>query len=123
MKILSYNVRGAGRRAKRREFKELVNRLKIDFGCIQESKLDNIERRIGRSLWGGKNFDWAFELAEGNAGGIISIWNKDRFQKISSWNTKNMVVVNGIWIEKGNRCTIVNVYAPSVPTARWDLWD
>lgn len=35
MKMLSFNVRGVGKKGKRREIRELFWRHKIDFGCIQ----------------------------------------------------------------------------------------
>lgn len=51
MKIFSFNVRGLGKRAKRREIKEMMVKHKIDFCCIQETKLEAIDSRICKSLW------------------------------------------------------------------------
>ncbi|KAL8478931.1 hypothetical protein ACS0TY_030718 [Phlomoides rotata] len=34
-----------------------------------------------------------------------------------------MVVVNGFWKEDGTNISIVNVYAPSLASKRWTLWD
>ncbi|KAL8501199.1 hypothetical protein ACS0TY_020668 [Phlomoides rotata] len=33
-----------------------------------------------------------------------------------------MVVVNGFWKEDGENITVVNVYAPTLPSDRWILW-
>lgn len=79
MKILSYNIRGAGRRVKRKEVRDLVRKEGIDFCCIQESKLEIVDERIGRAIWGRRNFELEADPSEGNAGGVISIWNSDKF--------------------------------------------
>lgn len=57
--------------------------------------------------------DWASRDAEGNSGGLISLWKTDNFQKISSWHTAGALVVNGIWVEDGSRCSVINVYGPA----------
>lgn len=123
MKILSYNIRGVGKRVKRKEVKDLILKWGSDFCCLQESKLERVDNKLGRAVWGRRNFDLEFDAAEGNAGGVISIWDRDKFQKISSWSLKGLVVVNGIWLESGCRCTVINVYTPNTPSARWALWD
>lgn len=123
MKLLSYNVRGVGRWAKRNEVRNLIRMGGMDFCCIQESKLENVNSRIIRSIWGNNKCDWEADLADGNSGGVISIWDKEKFQKVSAWSMKGVVAVNGIWLELGCRCTILNVYAPNVSTLRGELWD
>ncbi|KAL8468657.1 hypothetical protein ACS0TY_031739 [Phlomoides rotata] len=52
MKILSYNIRGLGSRAKKKEIKKLIKMWCIDVCCIQEIKIDQVEARLGKSLWG-----------------------------------------------------------------------
>lgn len=123
MIILSYNIRGLGKRVKRRDVKDLVRGVKPDFCCLQESKLEQVNPRLIKSIWGNKDFDWDFANSAGRSGGIISIWNPTIFQKTSSWNIKEMFVINGYLIEDGRGCSIVNVYAPGTPAARGLLWD
>lgn len=50
MKILSYNVRGLGSRAKRKEIRELNYSLKSDVCCIQESKKEVVEEGLCRAM-------------------------------------------------------------------------
>lgn len=123
MKHLSYNLSGAGRREKRKEVRELIHKGRIDFCCLQESKSNRVDHRIGKSIWGNNYFEMEVDLADGNAGGVISIWDREKFQKISVWTLKGLVVVNDIWLELGSRCTIVNVYASNTPSSRWELWN
>ncbi|KAL8463824.1 hypothetical protein ACS0TY_033680 [Phlomoides rotata] len=101
MKVMSFNVRGLGQRMKRKDVKQMIIQNKIDICCIQESKLEKTEQIIRRELWYNSNFDWVWKDVEGRSGGIISIWSRRVFSKISSWHISGMLVVNGIWLEDG----------------------
>ncbi|KAL8547206.1 hypothetical protein ACS0TY_006790 [Phlomoides rotata] len=63
MKILTYNIRGFGSRAK-------------------ETKKKVVDKGVCRSLWGEGRFGWAYSETVGRSGGIISrfraggIWKK-----------------------------------------------
>lgn len=43
MRIASYNIRGLGGRIKRSAIEKLVREEKLDFICIQETKMEKIE--------------------------------------------------------------------------------
>ncbi|XP_057808469.1 uncharacterized protein LOC131022945 [Salvia miltiorrhiza] len=73
--------------------------------------------------WGMSNFDWAVRESEGRSGGILSVWNKDKFVATSKWNVMGAVIVNGIWLQGGLHCCFVNVYAPMGTTEKESLWD
>jgi hypothetical protein len=65
-----------GGRVKSRIIKQLIQKEKIDFMAIQETKLEVISEALCFSLWGGSDCEWAFLPPEGNSGGILSIWRK-----------------------------------------------
>ncbi|KAL8516706.1 hypothetical protein ACS0TY_015097 [Phlomoides rotata] len=52
MRILSYNTRGIGSRAKCREINELIRSNRIEFFCIQETKKEKIDKFLERSRAG-----------------------------------------------------------------------
>ncbi|KAL8512034.1 hypothetical protein ACS0TY_018481 [Phlomoides rotata] len=54
MKILSYNIRGAGRKEKIREIREMVMNLKTEICCLQETKVEKVDRRFCKSIWGNR---------------------------------------------------------------------
>ncbi|KAL8485021.1 hypothetical protein ACS0TY_027353 [Phlomoides rotata] len=60
MKIMSFNVRGLGKRMKRNEVKRMIRSNGIEMCCIQETKMEKIEDRIGREIWGDKDCEWAY---------------------------------------------------------------
>ncbi|KAL8528699.1 hypothetical protein ACS0TY_006231 [Phlomoides rotata] len=63
MKLLSYNVRGAGRKEKRREVRDM------------ETKMEIVDKRVCKTIWGNRPFDWTFMASVGNSSGILTIWN------------------------------------------------
>ncbi|KAL8507818.1 hypothetical protein ACS0TY_018376 [Phlomoides rotata] len=112
MKVMSFNVRGLGKRIKRNEIRSLIRSNGIEMCCIQETKMEKIDIRLGRELWGDKDCEWVYREAEGRSGGLISIWNTKVFSKTSSWHVSGMLVVNGRWIDGDVDMVIINVYAP-----------
>ncbi|KAL8486468.1 hypothetical protein ACS0TY_023234 [Phlomoides rotata] len=51
------------------------------------------------------------------------MWNTEKFQQSSAWETRGILVVNGVWLADGSRCTLINVYAPHDLRQKWELWD
>lgn len=97
MKMLSYNIRGAGSTVKSKEVIELINLHKVDFCCLQESKLEKVNANICRSMWGMGNFGWMEKPSNGRFGGIITLWDSDKFACLSYWEMEGAVIVNGLW--------------------------
>ncbi|KAL8463104.1 hypothetical protein ACS0TY_033938 [Phlomoides rotata] len=83
---MTFNVRGLGRRMKRQEVRRIIKKNGMDMCCLQETKLEYVDDRIGFEIWPGKEFEWAWREAEGRSGGLISIWNMKVFVKTSSWH-------------------------------------
>ncbi|MCH86174.1 hypothetical protein A2U01_0007028, partial [Trifolium medium] len=68
--------RGLGSRVKRRRVKDLILKEMVDFMAIQETKIEVLSDALVHSLWGGDDCEWVALPAEGNSGGILSIWRK-----------------------------------------------
>ncbi|KAL8524198.1 hypothetical protein ACS0TY_013967 [Phlomoides rotata] len=93
--------------AKKKEIRTLIKKWVVDGCCIQETKLETIDDRLVKRLWGKKRADWAFKLADGNSGRLLTIWDADKFQKSSVWEARGMLVINGVWIADGSKCTLI----------------
>ncbi|XVE89926.1 hypothetical protein DITRI_Ditri20bG0035300 [Diplodiscus trichospermus] len=72
MKIASWNVRGLGRREKRKAIKRVLCIKKVDMLMVQETKIKEICPRLPRWLWGNENFLGEFVESEGNSGGLLT---------------------------------------------------
>ena len=51
MKILRWNVRGLGSRAKRKRVRETILKASLDIVLLQETKLEILDDLVVRDLW------------------------------------------------------------------------
>lgn len=88
MKILSYNIRGAGTRVKRKEVHDLVRKLGVEFCCIQETKLEVLDDKYLKFMWGENNVGWVVRNSVGRSSGLLTIWNtkktKNQFRVVGT---------------------------------------
>ncbi|KAL8535668.1 hypothetical protein ACS0TY_011339 [Phlomoides rotata] len=73
--------------------------------------------------WPDRKFEWVWREDEGRSGGLISIWNRKRFVKTSSWHSRGVLVVNGRWVKDNEEMVVINVYAPCDFTDKALVWD
>lgn len=71
MKIFSWNVRGLGWRMKRCAIKEVLGKVCLDFIIVQETKLEEVDRKIIKSYWSFSYKGWTFLLSCGRLGGVL----------------------------------------------------
>ena len=59
MKILSWNIRGFGSRAKRKRVKETIVKATLDVVILlQENKLETLDDLVVRDIWESRFKDW-----------------------------------------------------------------
>ncbi|KAH7657855.1 DNase I-like protein [Dioscorea alata] len=75
MNLITWNVRGLGRPAKRFLVKDFLLMHFADLCCLQESKLEGISPSIWREIGGGRLDQFLMVLARRSPGGIIIGWN------------------------------------------------
>ncbi|KAF1893310.1 hypothetical protein Lal_00001766 [Lupinus albus] len=96
MKVATLNVRGLGGVVKKKAVRSLVRSKQIDFLCIQETKLENIDSTLCSKLWVDSDFDWDFLPSIGKSGRILSMWRKEKFQnytlKVASVTLASLVI-------------------------------
>lgn len=47
--------------------------------CIQETKIEGVDRQLCSMIWEGDDFDWVAKSAEGRSGGLIILWKRGCF--------------------------------------------
>ena len=82
IKILSWNVRGVNDSNKRKVIKNLIRTNRVDLVCLQETKVQDMNIEIVRSLEVGRFLKWIALNAEGSAGGILLFWDKRRINMV-----------------------------------------
>ena len=123
MKMLSWNVRGANDRSKRKVIKTFIRNQRVDLICIQETKIQAMSDSIARIIGSRRFLDWKAVNAEGASGGILICWDR-RPLDIPDWEEGQFTlscrfrnVENGaIWVFTG-------VYDPFSKVERDALWE
>ena len=65
IKILSWNVRGANNPEKRRVIKQFIRDQRVDLVCLQETKVQNMNLKLARSLGAGRFSVWLLLMLRG----------------------------------------------------------
>ena len=82
LKIVSWNVRGLNEHDKRLQVRNLIRKWKADIVCLQETKLELINRGVIFSLWGGHHVDWLYLGSMGASGGVLLMWDNRVVEKL-----------------------------------------
>ena len=75
IRILSWNVRGANDRDKRKIIKSVIKSQRVDVVCLQETKIKEMTTGLVRSLGMGRHLDWRTVNSKGAIGGIVVFWD------------------------------------------------
>ncbi|GAU32903.1 hypothetical protein TSUD_152630 [Trifolium subterraneum] len=121
-KVLAKGSRGLGAVEKRRELRRLVSDKKVDILCIQESKLEVVEDRLARSIWGSDDVEYSFKPSVGASGGIVTMWNP---KVVDVWSTtclSSCLIIQGKFYKDDLAFCLANVYAPCDARGRSLLW-
>lgn len=122
MQILTWNIRGLGSSVKKRFLSKLIKKRKPSMVCIQETKMEQVDRMVIQRIWGSVDMDFTSSSAVGTSGGLLTKWNKDFFKTDSVISHRYFTLMQGV-VNKVFPCIIVNVYAPNDVVARRVLWD
>ena len=71
LKIISWNVRGLNEWDKRLRVRNLIRNWRLDIVCLQETKMELINRVVILSLWGGQHVDWSYLGYCGASGEVL----------------------------------------------------
>ena len=82
LKIVSWNVRGLNEQEKQLQVSNLIRKWKADIVCLQETKMELINRGVICSLWGGQHVDWLYLGSMGASGGVLLMWDNRVVEKL-----------------------------------------
>ena len=82
VKIMTWNVRGLNDPDRRKIIKNFIRYQRVDLVCLQDTKIQELNAVVARSLGVGRLTDWRALNAEGSAGGILLFWDKRRMELV-----------------------------------------
>ncbi|GMI90051.1 hypothetical protein HRI_002674400 [Hibiscus trionum] len=95
MKLLSWNDRGLGRVAKRRQIHGVFGSNSINMASLQKSKLEEVPSTVVASLWPFDSFNCRFSPSIGASGCILTIWDPLCFVLESVEVSRHFVLLQG----------------------------
>ena len=123
IKILSWNVRGVNDPAKRSVIKSFLRSNRVDLVCLQETKVQQMNIGMVRSLGVGRYLNWSALNAEGSAGGILLLWDKRRINLEDSLVGTFSVSCLFRMVDDGFQWVFSGVYGPIEKRRRESFWE
>ena len=84
VKILSWNIRGANDPNKIKVIKNFFRTHKVDLVCLQETKVQEMNNTMAHSIGVDRFLNWKALNAEGIAGDILLLWDKQKNSMVDS---------------------------------------
>ena len=75
LRILLWNVRRANDSDKKKVIKALIKGQNVDLVCLQETKMQEMSKRIVRSLGVGRCLDWEVVNSREASSGVLVLWD------------------------------------------------
>ncbi|XP_021985124.1 uncharacterized protein LOC110881054 [Helianthus annuus] len=122
MNFMSVNIRGVGNEDKIRWIRRLISVHKISFLCIQETQFSDSSKINYRSIWNSELYERDVVDASGRSGGLLCMWNKERFHHLSSVKSRLYLVIRGKIKGCDKDWFVVNVHGPRNPSSRKVIW-
>lgn len=123
LKILSWNVWGLNDLSKRRIISAVIRRQKPHVICLQETKMESVEKAVVDSVGGNKWVDWDYIGAIGAARGVLVMWDSRTFSLLGTFKGSFSVSCLFKGVEKNITWVFSGIYGPCLDASRVVLWD
>ncbi|XP_077237157.1 uncharacterized protein LOC143878808 [Tasmannia lanceolata] len=103
--------------------KGIVKNLNPELICIQETKLEVIDRYIMNSL--GVRLEWGFSFvrAIGASGGILIAWDESKWVLVEEWKGRFSISIVLRMVDDASLLLFSGVYGPSLWANKRLLWE
>jgi exonuclease III len=123
LKIISWNVRSLNDQDKRLQVKHLLKLWQANMICLQETKLDLINRELISSLWVYIMWIGCISVPMGLQGVIILMWDMRVVEKIEDAVGNFSVSCKLRTVIDHQESIFSGIYSPQMDRERMTLWD
>ena len=124
MNCLLWNIRGVGKGEKCLSIRSLVNKHKITFmGLVETKHRNSLQNRLKR-MWGNEDFEFCEVFASAtNGGGVIAVWDKNTFNASANRTGNRWILIEGTIIEHNFECCVGVIYGNNDRVGRFALFE
>ncbi|RZC28959.1 hypothetical protein D0Y65_000794 [Glycine soja] len=87
-----------------------------------ETKKEYLDKATCQFLWGQSDLAWEWQPAIHAAGGLLCIWDNNKFQVDFRCSDKDYIMLGGVWLPQMQRVVVINLYAPCDTAGKRQLW-
>lgn len=116
--IVSWNVRGINSVTRWNAIRSKIMEFKCDVLCLQETKRETFNETYLRSFCPTNFNQFNFVPSNGNSGGLVTIWNKDKFKGEPIFQNRFAQYIELQCKLSGESWIITNIYAPCTPEGK-----
>ena len=120
MNCLFWNIRGIEKSEKIVSIRRLIDRHKVSFmGLVETKHKRTLKSRIKR-MWGNDVYDLCEVFAsDTNGGGVVAIWDTSNLRVMNKLCGDRWILLEGCIINANFECTIGVIYGPNDRAARF----
>ncbi|KAJ9680146.1 hypothetical protein PVL29_019435 [Vitis rotundifolia] len=122
LRIMSWNVRAANDREKRKLVKDVIKSQKADLVCLQETKIQEMSNGLVKSLGVGRCLEWGALNSRGATGGVLVFWDNRVLHLEEMEVGKFTVSCRFKNCEDGFCWCFLGVYGPTEKIEREEFW-
>lgn len=120
--VVLWNCRGINKRLSRNSIKAIRNKTKASMLCIQETKCQDWNLKIGNQIWGNTNHGWVVQKSDGQAGGLACAWDSDLLNCVGMAQSKYWIWLQMQFMNSKERFNIINIYSSVHSASKRQLW-
>ena len=109
---MNWNVRGINSKERWDDIRDRTEESQCDIICIEETKRDFFDTAYLRKFFHRKFNQFAYVPSIGNSGGIITIWNGNKFQGTIIDQNRFQLTIKIVCYLSGTIIFLTNIYIP-----------
>ena len=102
----------------------MVKKEITDMLCLQETKVEQMDKSICQALWGDLEVCWELQPTLNRVGGLLCLWSEQSsFRMERKTRDHDFIYLEGMWVPDGQKMSIVNIYSPCDVAQKRNLWE